>query len=67
MYFVLNAEFNVYMDIQQAINLHILRRFIPEGIEFADPATTVQARQVRAARRGGLSVVTEDAINGTAT
>jgi small-conductance mechanosensitive channel len=66
-YFVVGAEFNVYMDIRQAINLYILRRFAREGIEFAYPTTTVQVREVQAARRGELSVVTEDARYGTAT
>ncbi len=36
-YFVASAEFNVYMDIQQAINLYVLRRFAREGIELAYP------------------------------
>lgn len=38
-YFVLTADFNTYMDVQQAINLEILRRFADEGIEFAYPTT----------------------------
>lgn len=66
-YFVVSAEFNVYMDIQQAINLRILRRFAKQGIEFAYPTTTVQVEEVHPARRGELSVVTEDAHYGTAT
>jgi small-conductance mechanosensitive channel len=66
-YFVVSAEFNIYMDIQQAINLFILRRFVKEGIEFAYPTTTVQVNNVRASRRGELSVVTGDAHYGAAT
>ena len=34
-YYVLSPDYNVYMDIQQAINLEIHRRFTELGIEFA--------------------------------
>jgi small-conductance mechanosensitive channel len=34
-YFVLDADFNRYMDVQEALNLEILRRFRAEGIQFA--------------------------------
>jgi len=40
-YYVLSPEFNVYMDIQQAINLDIYKRFAEEGIEFAYPTQSV--------------------------
>lgn len=40
-YYVLNPDYNLYMDIQQAINLAILRRFEEEGLEFAYPTRTV--------------------------
>lgn len=40
-YFVQRPEYNVYMDVQQAINLEIHRRFAAEGIEFAYPTQTV--------------------------
>lgn len=40
-YFVLNPDYNFYMDIQQAINLEIFRRFSEAGIEFAYPTRTV--------------------------
>jgi len=40
-YYVLSPDFNVYMDIQQAINLDIYRSFEKEGIEFAYPTQTV--------------------------
>lgn len=36
-YFVTVADFNAYMDIQQTINLEIMRRFEAAGIEFAYP------------------------------
>lgn len=34
-YYVLTADYYLYMDIQQAINLEIARNFEAEGIEFA--------------------------------
>lgn len=40
-YYVLNPEYNVYMDIHQAINLAILDRFEKEKIEFAYPTQTL--------------------------
>lgn len=41
-YFVLNPDYNVYMDTQQAINLVLLRQFNVAGIQFAFPTRTVQ-------------------------
>jgi small-conductance mechanosensitive channel len=40
-YYVLAPDYNVYMDIQQAINLRIHERFEQEGIEFAYPTQTL--------------------------
>lgn len=40
-YFVLSREYNVYMDLQQAINLDLMGRFEAEGIEFAYPTQTI--------------------------
>ena len=40
-YIVLAPEYNLYMDIQQAINLAIHRSFEAAGIEFAYPTQTV--------------------------
>jgi small-conductance mechanosensitive channel len=40
-YYVLAPDYNVYMDIQQAVNLAIHERFEREGIEFAYPTQTV--------------------------
>lgn len=36
-YWVQDPDYNLYMDIQQAINLDIFQRFQQEGIEFAYP------------------------------
>ena len=40
-YWVLSPDYNIYMDIQQAINLEILRRFRELGVEFADSTQTL--------------------------
>jgi small-conductance mechanosensitive channel len=40
-YYVLSPEYNIYMDIQQNINLTIYEQFTAEGIEFAYPTQTV--------------------------
>lgn len=44
-YYVLGPDYNEYMDIQQAINLHIHERFEQEGIEFAYPTQTLYVQQ----------------------
>lgn len=40
-YFVTDPDYNIYMDLQQAINLEMFRRFQEEGIEFAYPTRTL--------------------------
>jgi small-conductance mechanosensitive channel len=40
-YYVLKPDYNLYMDIQQAINLQIYASFEAEGIEFAYPTRTL--------------------------
>ena len=44
-YFVLGPDYNRYMDIQQAINLHIHEQFEKAGIEFAYPTQTLLVKQ----------------------
>lgn len=41
-YYVLDPDYNRYMDIQQAINLAIFRSFEEEGIAFAYPTHTLR-------------------------
>ena len=47
-YYVLSPDYNLYMDIQQAINLQMLRTFAAEGIAFAFPTRTVHLASVPA-------------------
>jgi small-conductance mechanosensitive channel len=44
-YYVLDPDYNLYMDIQQSINLQLMERFQREGIEFAYPTQTVYLAQ----------------------
>jgi len=52
-YYVLVADYNVYMDIQQAINLALMRAFEEEGIEFAFPTQTIHVRTDEAPEESG--------------
>jgi small-conductance mechanosensitive channel len=47
-YWVTNPDYNLYMDIQQAINLGLFRRFAAEGIEFAYPTQTLYVEKLGA-------------------
>ena len=40
-YYVLSPDFNAYMDVQQVINLGIVKKFEDEHIEFAYPTQTL--------------------------
>lgn len=45
-YYVGTPDYNEYMDIQQAINLGLCRKFAEMGIEFAYPTQTIYMNQV---------------------
>jgi small-conductance mechanosensitive channel len=40
-YFVLSADYNVYMDVQQAINFALKQEFEQRGLQFAFPTQTL--------------------------
>jgi small-conductance mechanosensitive channel len=40
-YYMLVPDYNAYMDVQQAVNLEIFRRFQEEGVNFAYPTQTL--------------------------
>lgn len=45
-YYVHNRDYNLYMDIQEKINLELFERFAKEGLEFAYPtAVEIQRRE----------------------
>lgn len=54
-YYVLDPDYNKYMDIQQAINLAMLRRFRKHGITFAHPIRTLYLAQTGKQFSGNVS------------
>lgn len=48
-YYVLDPDYNLYMDIQQAINLALVDRFSEMGVEFAFPTRTLHIETLPAA------------------
>lgn len=50
-YYVLDPDYNVYMDKQQEINLALMKRFEKETIEFAYPTQTVFVQSQNGAAR----------------
>lgn len=44
-YFVLKPDYNVYMDLQQSINLALMKAFAKDGIEFAYPTQTLYVQR----------------------
>lgn len=58
-YYVLSADFNKYMDIQQAINLRLHRELLQRGVEFAYPTQKIYLVSQDSPRDGG------DHPNGT--
>lgn len=49
-YYVLSADYNRFMDVQQTINLRLHREFARLGIEFAYPAQKLFVSQIEAAQ-----------------
>lgn len=47
-YFVPSPDYNLYMDIQQSINLGLFKRFEEEGIQFAYPTGTLHVETLPA-------------------
>jgi len=46
-YYVLSGDYNLYMDIQQSINMDIFTGFAEEGIEFAFPTQTLYVNRAQ--------------------
>jgi len=51
-YYVQSADFNVYMDIQQQVNLGIYQQFEQEKINFAFPTQTMFVKDETEGRKG---------------
>lgn len=54
-YFISSSDFNLYMDIQQAINLYIMEKFQEINVEFAYPTTTLHVDSLPAELLGSSS------------
>jgi small-conductance mechanosensitive channel len=54
-YYVVDPDYNVYMDVQQGLNLAIYERFAAEGVQFAFPTQTLLVREVKRALRPALA------------
>jgi small-conductance mechanosensitive channel len=66
-YWVLSADYTVYMDVQQAINFAIFRAFEADGIEFAFPSRTLYVPNLTdAVRAAAARPQTQDAKPGQA-
>lgn len=50
-FYVADPDFNVYMDVQQALFLKIFRKFNDEGIDFAFPTQTLYIEKVALPKR----------------
>lgn len=61
-YFVLDPDYKTYMDVQQAINLEVFRRFAAENVQFAFPSRTVYHE---AATANALSAATDAQAAGS--
>jgi small-conductance mechanosensitive channel len=53
-YYVLVPDYNVYMDIQQAINFELFRRFDDEGIGFAYPTQKLYLNRLPVLHEGAV-------------
>src|SRR5688500_8793730 len=54
-YILASGDFNVYADIQQEINLELMKRLGAEGIELAMPTQIVEVKRETNEGRGGSS------------
>jgi len=69
-YYVESPDYNTYMDIQQAINLQVFRRFADEAIEFAYPTQTLfigPGEGDPKANGAGSAEAPESSVTGSAT
>lgn len=54
-YFMTVPDYGTYMDVQQAVNLEMLRRFAAEGIEFAYPTQHLYLETLETVQPAGPS------------
>ncbi len=56
-YYVLNPDYNIYMDIQQRINLELFQRFQEREIEFAFPTRTLYVTHINPEKQTDASAL----------
>jgi small-conductance mechanosensitive channel len=54
-YFVMKPDFNLFMDVQQAINVQLVRSFAEQHIQFAFPTQTLNVNQIGQVEPGPAS------------
>jgi small-conductance mechanosensitive channel len=54
-YFMTVPDYGTYMDVQQAVNIEMLRRFAAEGIEFAYPTQHLYVESLETVHSAGPS------------
>jgi small-conductance mechanosensitive channel len=66
-YIVQDAAFNLYMDLQQSINLGLMREFKAMGVEFAFPTSTVHIASAPGQAPAAVPLATAAAAAAAAT
>lgn len=66
-YYVLDPDYTRFLDIQQTINLELLRRFNDEQIEFAFPTRTVVLADGAVSARSDSDAISGKGVAATAT
>ena len=64
-YYVLDADYTRYLDIQQNINLELLRRFNAEKIDFAFPTRTVMLEEGTSSARADSGRPPDERVSAT--
>lgn len=59
-YYILDSDYNRYMDIQQRINVELMKRFRDEGIEFAYPTQSLYLKRPERTVREAPTLVAEE-------
>ena len=55
-YWIENPDYNIYMDIQQTINLEIFQQFESEDIEFAYPSQSIYLNDVSSSVKAAFNL-----------
>lgn len=56
-YYMLSADYNRYMDVQEKINLEVFRKFEQEGVQFAFPTYSIHVNGRTHDKQNGLEYI----------